>query len=65
MTMTEKIVDRPIPKRTLGSTGLKVTLLAVGGAHIGMPSDPKVGIQIIRKAIDNGVNFLDNAVTRY
>lgn len=38
-----------------------VSLLAVGGYHIGSPSDPRVGVEIIRTAIDNGVNFLDNA----
>jgi predicted aldo/keto reductase-like oxidoreductase len=55
------LVDKPISKRPLGSTGEMVSLLGVGGFHIGKYSDPKVGIQIIRTAIDNGVNFLDNA----
>ncbi|HKZ94293.1 MAG TPA: aldo/keto reductase [Candidatus Bathyarchaeia archaeon] len=50
-----------IPKRPLGSTGEMVSLLTVGGFHIGLPSDFEVGVQIIRTAIDNGVNFLDNA----
>ena len=59
--MTRTIVDRPFPKRTLGSTGLRVSLLAVGGHAIGKPADRKTGIRIIRAAIDNGVNFLDNA----
>lgn len=59
--MTRTIVDRPFPKRTLGSTGLRVSLLAVGGHAIGKPADRKTGIRIIRTAIDNGVNFLDNA----
>lgn len=56
-----KLVDGTIPKRPLGSTGEMVSLLTVGGFHIGLPSDPKIGIDIIRTAIDNGVNFLDNA----
>jgi len=59
--MTRKIVNKPLPKRALGSTGLRVSLLAVGGHAIGKPADPKTGIRIIRTAIDNGVNFLDNA----
>jgi len=50
-----------IPVRALGKTAVKVTVLGVGGYHIGQPSDPKVGIGIIRTAIDEGVNFLDNA----
>lgn len=59
--MTRKIVARPVSKRNLGSTGLTVSLLAVGGHAIGKPADPRTGIRIIRTAIDNGINFLDNA----
>lgn len=55
------LIDKPVTKRPLGSTGEMVSLLAVGGWSIGKPSDPEVGIRIIRAAIDNGVNFLDNA----
>ena len=61
MNVSSVLVEKPIPKRPLGSTGEMVSLLGVGGFHIGEHSDPKVGIQIIRTAIDNGVNFLDNA----
>lgn len=55
------LVEKPIPKRSLGSTNEMVSVLGVGGFHIGNFSNPKVGIQIIRTAIDNGVNFMDNA----
>jgi predicted aldo/keto reductase-like oxidoreductase len=47
--------------RRLGSTGEMVSLLGLGGFAIGKPVDTKVGVKIIRAAIDNGVNFLDNA----
>ncbi|MGQ8337339.1 aldo/keto reductase [Sunxiuqinia sp. A32] len=51
-----------IPYRTLGKTGLEVSLLSVGGAHIGKRSvTEKDSVKIIREAIDNGINFLDNA----
>jgi predicted aldo/keto reductase-like oxidoreductase len=36
-------------------------VLGVGGYHIGKPADPEVGVEIIRTAIDEGINFLDNA----
>lgn len=50
-----------IPYRVLGHTGEKLSLVGVGGHHIGRPSVPEaVGIQIIRTALDHGVNFLDN-----
>jgi predicted aldo/keto reductase-like oxidoreductase len=49
-----------IPTRALGSTGLSVTVLAVGGHHIGRGTR-ELGVRIIRRAIDEGINFLDNA----
>jgi predicted aldo/keto reductase-like oxidoreductase len=50
-----------VPTRVLGRTGLEVSIIGVGGYHIGVPSDREVGIRIIRAALDEGVNFLDNA----
>jgi uncharacterized protein len=51
-----------IPQRPLGNTGEKVSILGLGGAHIGFPSiEEKESIQIIRTAIDNGITFMDNA----
>src|SRR4051812_26512654 len=49
-----------MPYRTLGKTGEKVSLLGLGGAHTGRQKDEAEGIRIIRTALDNGVNFLDN-----
>ena len=50
-----------MPYRTLGRTGEKVSIVGLGGAHIGFQKDEKDSIQIIRTAIDNGVNFMDNS----
>jgi aryl-alcohol dehydrogenase-like predicted oxidoreductase len=49
-----------IPYRTLGRTGEKVSLLGIGGAHAGRQKDEAESIRIIRTALDQGVNFLDN-----
>jgi predicted aldo/keto reductase-like oxidoreductase len=50
------------PMRVLGRTGEKVSILTMGGFHVGDPSIPDdVAIQIIRTSIDKGVNFMDNA----
>src|SRR6202048_4070679 len=46
--------------RTLGRTGEKVSTMGLGGFHIGVQKDEQDSIKIIRTAIDNGVNFLDN-----
>ena len=53
--------DASIAYRTLGRTGEKVSMLGIGGYHIGGPSvDEQEAIRIIRTALDNGINFLDN-----
>ena len=49
-----------IPYRALGHTGEKVSIIRLGGYHIGMQSDEQENIRIIRTAIDGGINFLDN-----
>ena len=49
-----------VPYRTLGNTGEKVSCVGLGGFHIGMQSDPQESIRIIRTALDEGINFLDN-----
>ncbi len=49
-----------IPYRTLGRTGEKVSLIGLGGYHLGKQADPQESIRIIRTGLDEGVNFLDN-----
>src|SRR5438067_5512472 len=49
-----------IPHRTLGRTGESVSLVGLGGYHLGKQSDPDESIRIIRTGIDEGINFLDN-----
>ncbi|MDZ8056588.1 MAG: aldo/keto reductase [Aulosira sp. ZfuVER01] len=47
--------------RTLGRTGEKVSVIGLGGHHIGRPKDEQEGIRLIRTAIDRGINFMDNS----
>ncbi len=49
-----------MPYRTLGHTGEKVSLLGLGGFHIGTQRDEQESVRIVRTAIDSGINFLDN-----
>src|SRR5579864_906908 len=49
-----------IPYRTLGQTGERVSVIGLGGYHLGKQSDPEESIRIIRAGIDEGINFLDN-----
>lgn len=51
-----------MPHRVLGKTGLKVSILGVGGHHIGNRRiTDETSLAVIRGAIDMGVNFFDNA----
>lgn len=49
-----------IPTRPFGTTGEDVSLLGLGGAHLGKPTEAEA-IRIVHEAIDAGVTFLDNA----
>ena len=49
-----------VPLRTLGLTGEKVSMVGLGGYHIGSQKDEQESIRIIRTALDSGINFLDN-----
>ncbi|MCU1278843.1 MAG: Nucleoside-diphosphate-sugar epimerase [bacterium] len=49
-----------MPMRTLGRTGVKVSLLGLGGYHLGIPRADKEAVRIIHAAMDHGVTFLDN-----
>ncbi|MDF5723331.1 MAG: aldo/keto reductase [Rhizonema sp. PD37] len=47
--------------RTLGSTNEKVSVIGLGGHHIGRQKDELESIKIIRSAIDRGITFMDNS----
>jgi predicted aldo/keto reductase-like oxidoreductase len=50
-----------IPRRLLGRTGERVSVLGIGGWHMGIPAlSEEESIRIVRTALDAGVNFLDN-----
>jgi len=50
-----------MPMRRLGRAGVEVSLIGLGGWHLGFKYiDDELSIRIIRSAIDNGINFMDN-----
>lgn len=62
-------LDLPLPKTTrrgemlyrqLGNTGREVSLIGLGGFHIGKQDTEAASIKIIRTAIDRGITFMDN-----
>lgn len=47
--------------RRLGATGEEISIVGLGGSHIGKQFSSKESIRIIRAAIDNGLTFMDNS----
>jgi aryl-alcohol dehydrogenase-like predicted oxidoreductase len=57
--MSQEISEMPM--RTLGRTGVKVSLVGLGGWHLGFKFiDEELSVRMIRTAVDNGINFMDN-----
>jgi aryl-alcohol dehydrogenase-like predicted oxidoreductase len=51
-----------IPKRRLGRTEEMVSMIGMGGFHLGQPSTPDAdAIKLIHAGIDRGITFLDNS----
>lgn len=50
-----------LPTRVLGRTGQRVSILALGGWHIGSVKDDSEAVKIMHAAIDEGMTFFDNA----
>src|SRR5579884_3106361 len=50
-----------VPKRPLGSTGLQVSVLGIGGYHLGSVDSESEATQIVNETLDAGINFFDNA----
>ena len=47
--------------RALGSTGEEVSAIGLGGWHLAIKQvDEQLGMRIIHRAIENGINFIDN-----
>lgn len=50
-----------VPRRAMGSTGLQVSILGMGGYHLGTASGQDEVNEMVAKALDHGINFFDNA----
>jgi predicted aldo/keto reductase-like oxidoreductase len=50
-----------IPTRPFGRSGERVSLLGLGGWHLGVPETDRGAVRLAHAAIDAGVTFLDNA----
>ena len=55
------VPDFQSPKRPMGKTGLQVSILGMGGYHLGTASGQQEVNNMVAKALDHGINFFDNA----
>ena len=56
-----EITGTGIPTRPLGKTGVRVSILCLGGWHIGAVQEKAEAVRIMHAAIDDGITFFDNA----
>ena len=50
-----------IPHKPLGSTGVNVSIIGIGGSTLGQANSYETAEQIVHEAVDAGVTFMDNA----
>jgi uncharacterized protein len=53
--------SKGLPTRPLGKTGERVSIICLGGWHIGAVKDETEAIKIMHTALDEGLTFFDNA----
>jgi aryl-alcohol dehydrogenase-like predicted oxidoreductase len=50
-----------IPRRRLGKTGEQVSIIGLGGYHLGTVQSREIAVRLVQEAVDAGVTFFDNA----
>ena len=59
------MADFQMTRRPMGKTGVDVSILGVGGYHLGTVAGQSEVNNMIAKALDHGMNFFDNAWEYY
>jgi hypothetical protein len=57
----DPVLPGAVPRRTLGATGAQVSVMGLGGFHIGQVNTLDEAKRIVAEAMDAGINFFDNA----
>jgi len=50
-----------VPRRSFGRHKDQISILGLGGYHVGKPATKEEAIKIMHQAVDAGINFFDNA----
>ena len=50
-----------IPRRSLGKTSEQVSIIGLGGYHLGTVQSSDLAVRVVQEAVDEGVTFFDNA----
>jgi uncharacterized protein len=58
--MTNHGADQ-IPRRPLGKTGAQVSIIGLGGYHLGTVPSQDLAVRLVHEAVDAGISFFDNA----
>ncbi len=53
--------QNPVPRRAFGRHPDRVSIIGIGGYHLGKVRTVTEAVRIVHEAIDAGVNFMDNA----
>ena len=53
--------NEPVPRRAFGRHPDPVSIIGLGGYHLGKAKTKAEAVRIVHEAIDAGINFLDNA----
>ncbi len=51
----------PVPTRPFGRASIPVSIMALGGWHLGVPRTERESTRLVHAAIDGGITFMDNA----
>lgn len=60
VAQTQSASATGMPTRVLGRTGVRVSIIGLGGWHIGSLKDDNEAIRIMHASIDEGLTFFDN-----
>lgn len=61
LASTIKEYNGEIPQRILGKTNEKISIIGMGGWHVGNIKEEKTALQMITQAYELGINFFDTA----